>query len=104
MSKALRCVAVVAAAGLLSAVPAAPGTGVTAPADAAAVIVQAPGAQTQAAAAVDRLGGTVTAELPIVDGFAATVPSTAVDLLAAVPGVTAVTPDATMHPAAKPGG
>jgi serine protease AprX len=63
-----------------------------------AVIVQAPGAETSAAAAVERLGGTVTGALPIVSGFAATLPGDAVAELRAVPGVRAVTADTQMHP------
>jgi serine protease AprX len=43
--------------------------------------------------AVKRLGGRVTAALPIVAGFAATVPAGAVDQLARLAGVRAVTPD-----------
>jgi serine protease AprX len=43
--------------------------------------------------AVRRLGGRVTRALPIVAGFAATVPAAAVDALARLAGVRAVTPD-----------
>jgi serine protease AprX len=43
--------------------------------------------------AVRRLGGRVTAALPIVAGFAATVPAAGLDQLARLPGVRAVTPD-----------
>ena len=43
--------------------------------------------------AVRRLGGQVTRALPIIAGFAATVPATAADGLAGLPGVRAVTPD-----------
>ena len=43
--------------------------------------------------AVRRLGGQVTRALPIVAGFAATVPAAAADGLAGLPGVRAVTPD-----------
>ena len=43
--------------------------------------------------AVRRLGGQVTRALPIVAGFAATVPATVVGELARLPGVRAVTPD-----------
>ena len=43
--------------------------------------------------AVRRLGGQVTRALPIVAGFAATVPAAAVGELARLPGVRAVTPD-----------
>jgi serine protease AprX len=43
--------------------------------------------------AVRRLGGQVTRALPIVAGFAATVPAAAAGSLAGLPGVRAVTPD-----------
>jgi len=43
--------------------------------------------------AVRRLGGQVTRALPIIAGFAATVPAAAADGLAGLPGVRAVTPD-----------
>jgi serine protease AprX len=43
--------------------------------------------------AVRRLGGQVTRALPIIGGFAATVPAAAVGQLARLPGVRAVTPD-----------
>ena len=43
--------------------------------------------------AVRRLGGQVTRALPIVAGFAATVPATVVGELARLPGVRVVTPD-----------
>ncbi|HEV3398200.1 MAG TPA: S8 family serine peptidase [Actinomycetes bacterium] len=43
--------------------------------------------------AVRRLGGQVTRALPIVSGFAATVPAATVDALARLAGVRAVTPD-----------
>src|SRR5947208_2902484 len=48
-------------------------------------------------AAISRLGGTVTRDLPIVDGFAATVPASATAHLASVPGIRAVTLDETLH-------
>ena len=54
------------------------------------VIVQGRGAD--AAAAVERAGGTVTRALPVVDGVAASVPADALRALAAEPGVV-VTPD-----------
>jgi serine protease AprX len=46
---------------------------------------------------VKRLGGTVDFKLPLIDGFAATLPATAVDDLAAVPGVAEITPDGQVH-------
>jgi serine protease AprX len=55
--------------------------------------------------AVRRLGGQVTRALPIVAGFAATVPAAAVGELARLPGVRAVTPDTKVRvQAAAPGG
>jgi serine protease AprX len=54
--------------------------------------------------AVRRLGGQVTAALPIVAGFAATLPTAAVDQLARLAGVRAVTPDSRVRvQAAAPG-
>ena len=52
------------------------------------------------AALVGLLGGQVTKQLPIVTGFAATIPSTAIDDLAALPGVRAVTGDHMVVPSA----
>src|SRR5581483_8945222 len=49
-------------------------------------------------AAISNLGGTVTHDLPIVDGFAATVPAAATAHLASIPGIRAVTLDETLHP------
>jgi serine protease AprX len=55
-------------------------------------------------AAVRRLGGQVTRALPIVAGFAATVPAAVVGELARLPGVRAVTPDGRVRvQAAAPG-
>jgi serine protease AprX len=71
-------------------------------ADTTAIIVQAPGAVSTAASAVERAGGTVTHSLPIVSGFAATVPAQAVDDIAAVAGVRAVTRDTALRPAGRP--
>ena len=62
------------------------------------VIVQAPQAEAAAAALVQRMGGTVTAPLPIVSGFAARVPASAESALSAAPGVRAVTRDVTLRP------
>lgn len=47
--------------------------------------------------AVTRLGGRVTRGLPIVDGFAATLPAGAAGALASVPGVRTVSPDTQVH-------
>jgi serine protease AprX len=64
------------------------------PAEAVRVIVQRHAAADGAPAqAVRRLGGQVTRHLPIVAGFAATVPAGAVGELASHPGVRAITPD-----------
>ncbi|MBV9412338.1 MAG: S8 family peptidase, partial [Acidimicrobiia bacterium] len=63
------------------------------------VIVQKLAASDRAPeAAISNLGGTVTRDLPIVDGFAATVPSTATAHLASIPGIRAVTLDEALHP------
>ncbi len=50
-----------------------------------------------AALAVSRIGGVVTQPLPLVSGFAATVPAERVSELAAVPGISGITLDGTMH-------
>src|SRR3954451_14875634 len=55
-------------------------------------------------AAIAGLGGTVTRDLPIVDGFAATVPAPATARLADIPGIRAVTLDETLHPQGLLGG
>jgi serine protease AprX len=57
------------------------------------IVQQRAAADAAPALAVRRLGGQVTRALPIVAGFAATVPATVVDELARLPGVRAVTPD-----------
>ncbi len=51
------------------------------------IVQQAPGAGGAPARALRHLGGRLTRPLPIVDGFAATLPAAAVERLAAVPGV-----------------
>ena len=58
------------------------------------VVVQGRAGGAAAADAVHRAGGTVTRDLPIVGGVAATVPAAALRALAADPRVRAVTPDA----------
>jgi serine protease AprX len=81
----------------------APGAAVAAPEVATqAVIVQAPGATDDAARGVRSLGGVITADLPIVDGFAATVPADRVGEVAALDGVRAVTPDVPAVVASNP--
>jgi len=54
--------------------------------------------------AARRLGGQVTAALPIVAGFAATLPAAAVDQLARLAGVRAVTPDSRVRVQAEAAG
>jgi serine protease AprX len=103
VKRLLRCGALVATAGLLFGVPSAGASAPRREAD-VAVIVQAPGAEAAAQAAVHAAGGTVTRTLPIVSGFAATVPAGALRRLAAAPGVRAVTRDVALRPAAKGGG
>jgi len=94
----------VCAALALGALGLVPVTGSAAPvgAPATSVIVQIDGD----AAAVRRIladaGGTVTAELPIVSGFAAQVPTDALEALQATPGVRAVTPNEPVHVAEVP--
>ncbi len=78
--------AAVAAAGLLA--PLSPARASAPPSHNVVVQGRAPGS---AAAAVRRLGGTVTRDLPLVLGVAARVPSAAA--LAREPGIRAVTPD-----------
>jgi len=47
--------------------------------------------------AVVRSGGSITHDLPIIDGFSAKVPASDIPLIARMPGVTAVTLDRTTH-------
>ena len=94
--------AIVAAGTTGSAAAAAPSTagGSTCTAGAArtAVIVRgAPGAAAGLEHLTARLGGTVTRDLPILDGFAATLPAAAAAALRARPDVLDVTPDSTGH-------
>ncbi|MFP5377190.1 MAG: hypothetical protein ACLGIO_10495, partial [Acidimicrobiia bacterium] len=88
VSAAVAVVAALAGAAPPPAVP--PGTAASVRADdgpLARVVVQARGAGADAAVAVAGAGGTVTRELPIVDGVAATVPAAALAALAATPGL-----------------
>ena len=80
--------AVVAAAGSANAFPSGHAEHRT-----VAVIVQAPGHQSAAKAALRSLGGRVTRDLDIVSGFAATLPADRVTQLSRTAGVLAVTPD-----------
>jgi len=70
--------------------PAVPTTG---PAAVRLVVRTAPGTGPAPRDAVRRLGGTVTRDLPVVDGFAATLPARHVPALAATEGVAVVTAD-----------
>ncbi len=81
-------------------------TSATAPAGrTAAVIVRAaPGGIPLAAARVRAAGGHLTRDLPIIDGFAARVPSAALPALQADPSVRAIAPDATVRLASRPAG
>jgi serine protease AprX len=63
----------------------------------AVIVQQTPGAGDAPARAVRRLGGRVTRPLPIVDGFAATLPAAAVEPLASVAGVRVLSLDRTVH-------
>lgn len=65
----------------------------TAPAASRVIVQQWDAADPGPRQAVAALGGAVTRTLPIVNGFAATVPSGTADRLARVPGVRAVSPD-----------
>jgi serine protease AprX len=59
----------------------------------AVIVQQTPGAGGAPSRALRRLGGRVTRPLPIVDGFAAVLPAAAVERLAAVTGVRALSLD-----------
>jgi serine protease AprX len=63
----------------------------------ARVIVTTTGGTAGAQQLVERAGGQVRQLLPVVDGFAATVPPGALPRLRALPGVRSVTPDAAGH-------
>ncbi len=56
-----------------------------------------PGGQVAAQALVERLGGTVTRSLPIIDGFAATVPDGALATLRSTRSILSVTSDVSGH-------
>src|SRR4051812_49646380 len=60
------------------------------------VLVTGGGGSAGVKAAAEALGGRVTRDLPLVGGFAATVPAGASVPLRAVPGVRSVTPDGTV--------
>src|SRR4051812_36515089 len=66
--------------------------------DVKVIVQKLDGSDDRAEAAVRGLGGTVTRDLPIVNGFAATVPATRVADLNGIAGLRAVTLDAALHP------
>jgi Subtilase family len=67
-------------------------------ADSISVIVRESGPPSAAPERVVReLGGTVDFQLPLIDGFAATIPSDTMGVLSAAPGVEKVTPDGEVH-------
>ena len=71
----------------------------TRPAAPASVIVRArPRAERRIEAAVRHLGGTVRLRLPLINGFAATMPSAALEQLRRTPGVISVSPDRRIQP------
>ncbi len=61
--------------------------------DVSVLVIEAVPSSADAEALVERLGGTVGLELGLVGGFSATVPSDAVDALAADPAVASVSPN-----------
>ncbi len=93
------CMAVVGA-GLPATASAAtpPGASDAGPRAPQRVVVRAlPGGQGSAQALVERLGGTVTRSLPIIDGFAATVPDGALATLRSTRSILSVTSDVSGH-------
>jgi serine protease AprX len=66
---------------------------------AAVVVRTVAGSESQVAAEVARVGGTVTARLGIIHGFAATMSQAAIEELRADPTVVSVSPDAPLSPA-----
>ena len=73
-------------------------------ADVHVIVQKVQGAGAGPEAAIERLGGAVTRDLPIVDGFAATIPSSAAGELSDLGEVRAVTLDAKMQPTGLLGG
>ena len=66
--------------------------------DSVDVIVRAaPGTAADVAVLIEDAGGSVTAELGIIDGFAAELPNSAIDRLASDPAVVSVVPDGTVE-------
>ncbi len=64
--------------------------------DTAVIVRELPGAGDAPEILVEELGGTVTAQLAIINGFSAVIPADAVSDLVAHPQVASVTPDASM--------
>jgi serine protease AprX len=81
----------------LGAVPRAASAGPPAAEPMRVIVQKRAGAGSAAEEAVRRLGGQVTRLLPVVGGFAATVPAAVAGELARLPGVRAVTPDAKLR-------
>jgi serine protease AprX len=81
----------------LGAVPRAASAGPPAAEPMRVIVQKRAGAGSAPEQAVRRLGGQVTRLLPIVGGFAATVPAAVAGELARLPGVRAVTPDAKLR-------
>ncbi|MDP9466335.1 MAG: S8 family peptidase [Actinomycetota bacterium] len=102
-SAGLRLAVAAALAATVAAVPAVssagPGARAAAPVAHVDVVVQSTGERGAATAAVQAVRGTVTVDLPIVDGVAARVPASALGDLAAAPGVLAVTQNSSVTPA-----
>jgi serine protease AprX len=69
--------------------------------DAAVAVIVQGGAVPELRAAVARAHGTITRELPIIDGVAARVPRAALVDIAAVPGVRAISLDSPVHVASS---
>src|SRR4051794_30140462 len=61
------------------------------------IVREADGAGTAPEHLVRQLGGKVNFELPLIGGFSATIPASAVDAVAAGQGIVAVTPDGQVH-------
>jgi serine protease AprX len=88
--------AALAASAVLPGVGAAAASGHADGAAYADVVVQSTVDHARARAAVEAAGGTVTVDLPIVDGVSARVPAAVLDDLARAPGVLAVTPNSSV--------
>src|SRR5690349_19220950 len=100
MWRSLTALAVTATAATAGLAPAHSLTSPIPPLMSDVIVQQWDGADPAPAAALQLLGGTVTAPLPIVGGFAATVPTAVLDTIASLPGVRVVSPDAPVSPEA----